>query len=207
MYKIFFGDRFLSIEKKQLGRIIPASVLSDEIDDLPEFITRFETDAKIQNLTILHDKPEKLFSKIKSHLKYIEAAGGLVLDPGGNFLAIHRLGKWDLPKGKTEQGERPDETALREVEEETGLHSLHIMGHLCDTYHTYRLKDKLVLKKTWWFLMAASGNLETKPQQEENINLAKWIGMERLSEIENDTYASIATVFESFRKLPKISLS
>ena len=55
--------------------------------------------------------------------KYLEvnAAGGLVRNGNGEFLMIHRNGKWDLPKGHQEEGERIEDTAVREVMEETGI--------------------------------------------------------------------------------------
>jgi 8-oxo-dGTP pyrophosphatase MutT (NUDIX family) len=57
----------------------------------------------------------------------VRAAGGIVLRraPGDAWqvLLVHRprYDDWSLPKGKADAGERDEETALREVEEETGL--------------------------------------------------------------------------------------
>ena len=57
----------------------------------------------------------------------MRAAGGIVLRrvPEGvwEVLLVHRprYDDWSLPKGKADPGERDEETALREVEEETGL--------------------------------------------------------------------------------------
>jgi len=57
----------------------------------------------------------------------IRAAGGIVLrhtaDGVREVLLVHRpkYNDWSLPKGKADSGERPEQTALREVEEETGL--------------------------------------------------------------------------------------
>jgi len=58
----------------------------------------------------------------------VRAAGGIVLRraPGGDgwqVLLVHRprYDDWSLPKGKADPGERDEDTALREVEEETGL--------------------------------------------------------------------------------------
>jgi 8-oxo-dGTP pyrophosphatase MutT (NUDIX family) len=56
----------------------------------------------------------------------VRAAGGVVtrLGAGGEseVLVVHRprYDDWSLPKGKAEPGERDEDTALREVEEETG---------------------------------------------------------------------------------------
>jgi 8-oxo-dGTP diphosphatase len=57
----------------------------------------------------------------------VRAAGGIVLrrsrEGGWQVLLVHRprYGDWSLPKGKADPGERDEDTALREVEEETGL--------------------------------------------------------------------------------------
>lgn len=60
--------------------------------------------------------------------RVVRAAGGLVLHktPKGNLkiLIVHRpsYDDWSLPKGKADKGETPEETAVREVLEETGYH-------------------------------------------------------------------------------------
>jgi 8-oxo-dGTP diphosphatase len=57
----------------------------------------------------------------------IRAAGGVVVRPGAGgereVLLVHRpkYDDWSLPKGKADAGEEDEDTALREVEEETGL--------------------------------------------------------------------------------------
>lgn len=56
----------------------------------------------------------------------VEAAGGIVWrEKHGEtqVLLVHRprYDDWSFPKGKADPGEAPEETALREVEEETGL--------------------------------------------------------------------------------------
>jgi ADP-ribose pyrophosphatase YjhB (NUDIX family) len=55
----------------------------------------------------------------------IRAAGGLLWDNAATRLRIAvirrlRYDDWTLPKGKLKEGERWEEAALREVEEETG---------------------------------------------------------------------------------------
>ena len=66
------------------------------------------------------------------------------------FLFIYRNQKWDIPKGRIEEGESVQSAAVREVEEETGVTDLTITHTLTTTLHLfhrngkYRLKDLLV---------------------------------------------------------------
>jgi ADP-ribose pyrophosphatase YjhB (NUDIX family) len=79
-------------------------------------------------------KPAK--SAPKSYTKRVDevSAGGLVIDHSGkNGLLIGRIDHkdasgqrilWSLPKGHIEEGETPEQAALREVAEETGIESV-----------------------------------------------------------------------------------
>jgi 8-oxo-dGTP pyrophosphatase MutT (NUDIX family) len=51
------------------------------------------------------------------------SCGVVLLDPDGRVLLAHatETTHWDIPKGQGEDGEAPHVTALREMEEETGL--------------------------------------------------------------------------------------
>jgi predicted NUDIX family NTP pyrophosphohydrolase len=53
----------------------------------------------------------------------------LLVHPGGPFWAKKDLGAWSIPKGEYEEGEDPQATAVRELEEETG-HRLEPRGLL-----------------------------------------------------------------------------
>ena len=62
---------------------------------------------------------------MKPTLNIVRAAGGVVLrEVNGEtqVVVVHRprYDDWSLPKGKSEKGETDEETATREVEEETG---------------------------------------------------------------------------------------
>lgn len=73
------------------------------------------------------------------HSKIIEAAGGLLWRVGYNcreIAVVHRSRHqdWSLPKGKKDRGESWQETALREVLEETGYQAQLEAYAGCTTY-------------------------------------------------------------------------
>ena len=101
--------------------------------------------------------------------------------------------KWDLPKAKLEKGEKIEEAAVREVEEECAVNGLQITKALNDTFHIYHIKENPILKQTYWFEMQTDFEGELIPQTEEGIEEVKWVGKKELeSLVLKNTYASIA---------------
>jgi 8-oxo-dGTP pyrophosphatase MutT (NUDIX family) len=148
-------------------------------------------------MCIWHFDLNELFYYFRRIHTFIHAAGGVVSHPEKGLLSIHRLGKWDLPKGKMEQGENPMITAVREVEEECGVDGLKITGEPYFTYHTYPLRTgKQALKKTWWFPMETGFNGALEAQEEEGITQAVWLQNE--DEIHTNTYRTISEVLDYF---------
>jgi 8-oxo-dGTP pyrophosphatase MutT (NUDIX family) len=132
--------------------------------------------------------------------KFIEAAGGIVKSEN-SFLFIKRNGLWDIPKGKIEKKETPEIAAIREIQEECGITGeLIIRIKIIDTYHTYKFKNKSVLKKTHWYYLDYFGDKSTKPQLEEGITEIQWLPLNRFSIIESTTYPSIRDVLTEFGK-------
>jgi len=130
--------------------------------------------------------------------KTIIAAGGLVKNDEGAYLMIFRRGKWDLPKGKLDEGESIPACAVREVQEETGLNDI-ILGNLISiTHHEYFDKwvDADVLKETHWYNMTATDHQQLVPQTEEDITEIKWVPVAELDAYLQDTYDTIVEVFE-----------
>src|SRR5439155_18933695 len=68
----------------------------------------------------LYKDVEVLLNSFKKELTLIQAAGGFV-HTDEQLLLIFRRGKWDLPKGKLDEGETLEACAVREIQEETGV--------------------------------------------------------------------------------------
>ncbi|MDA3883877.1 MAG: NUDIX hydrolase [Bacteroidales bacterium] len=172
--------------------------------DIPSLLSRIQTE-KSQTYRVCDNNISELLEYIKSFFVYIEAAGGVVQNNNTEILCIERHGLWDLPKGKLEKRESPEEAAVREVMEETGLTTVQRHDYLCSTWHTYEHpKGKgSVLKQTYWYMMSTDEH-ELIPQAEEHITEAIWISCNDLARITEQTYDSIRDVLNAYVK--KISI-
>jgi ADP-ribose pyrophosphatase YjhB (NUDIX family) len=143
----------------------------------------------------LHNNLEELLHAFKTELHPVIAAGGLVFDHN-QVLLIFRRGKWDLPKGKLDEGEHIEACAVREVEEETGLKGVQLIDRLMITYHTYHEKNKHVLKESHWFTMKADSRQPLQPQLEEDIAECKWVETGHLEPYFSRMHGSVQDVLE-----------
>ena len=93
----------------------------------------------------------------------VRAAGGLVCrrreDGTREILLVHRpeYDDWSFPKGKLEPGEREEDAAIREVEEETGLRCRLDAEVATTRYRDARGRDKTV---RYWLMTPIAGTLE-----------------------------------------------
>ncbi|PZF73455.1 NUDIX hydrolase [Taibaiella soli] len=144
---------------------------------------------------IIADNSEQaLLDGIHQLYSPIDAAGGVVFNERNEVLMIYRRGKWDLPKGKRDEGEDMEACALREVEEETGLKKLTLGKKISDTYHVYAQHGQHLLKRTAWYEMHTTSDEKLVPQQEENIEEARWVSADELPPILEKTYEAIIEV-------------
>lgn len=199
MYKVFFNDRtlfltddFSSNFQVRFGLFFKYK----EREELEEIIDIYTKLSKVNSLIVFHYDIEELRADFRACFKNIDAAGGVVKNNNDEYLLIYRRGKWDLPKGKVDKGESYQQAAIREVTEETGLSSITIDKHLMSTYHTYPLKGKLVLKKTYWFSMLFDGSEQPVPEVEEDIEEIRWFKASELDKPFENTYPLVKDVFK-----------
>lgn len=194
MYKVFINNKciFLSDGTENFSDRAGRNLQYSSESALLQKIDEFEKDRTLDNLFVNGDP-----DLIVSLFPMIEAAGGLVRKESDQILFIFRYGKWDLPKGKMEPGEKPNETAIREVMEETGIAGLTITKKLEPTYHTYKLDGKRILKKTHWYEMSFIDDTHITPQTLEDITVVKWLNKKDIPWMMRDSYASIVELLTS----------
>ena len=149
---------------------------------------------KVHAGIFLHSPLEELRKAFWKKFILIKAGGGLVKNEKGEVLFMFRRGKWDLPKGKQDDGETMESCALREVREETGLKDINLEKPLLVTWHTYDDSGKHILKETHWFTMRAGGEQALLPQQEEQITELKWVAKKDFPAMLSNTFPSIVDV-------------
>jgi len=103
-----------------------------------------------------------------------------------------------LPKGKLDEREKPEECALREVCEETGVCNTEIISFVKETFHSYTLKRKNILKKTYWYEMKCNRFDGFRLQEEEDIQKAKWFSKEELKSDFPESYPLIKEMAADF---------
>lgn len=193
MYKVFVNDVPIILSTQEnIGSNYTNIPLKKA--KLKQLIPQLES-GELQYLNLYHKKEHKLLKLLKKKLKVIVAAGGLVYNSNNEILFIYRNKKWDLPKGKAEKGENIEETALREVEEETHVQGLEIVCFLQTTYHIINRNDKYKLKETHWYQMKTDFDGELIPELAEGIKKAKWKDFEKTQKALRKSYANIKLLF------------
>ena len=197
MYKIFQENKALIFPKID-GNALKFDAMfpeSDryEIDILCDFLQEWLAD-KEQTDTFVHEVGENaVVEALKTTFRMAPAAGGIVVKDG-KIVSIVRNGIPDLPKGHIEKGESPENAALREVTEETGIGNLQIVKALPSSWHCYQVGEEWRLKRTYWYLMESGEVIQPKPQTEEGITEIKLIGNEDIEAFLKGTFRSISEI-------------
>ncbi len=192
-YKVFINEIpvILSTEKN----------IGKDYVSIPIELVRFKKlikmiqKGKMPFVNLYHANADKLEKELRKKLPVVEAGGGLVYNSRKEILFIHRNNKWDLPKGKVEKGETPEEAALREVKEETGVKKLEIKQFIRKTYHVFKRNGEYRLKITYWYEMYTEYEGALKPEGKEGIEKAKWRNFAQAQKALRGSYENIKLLF------------
>jgi 8-oxo-dGTP pyrophosphatase MutT (NUDIX family) len=194
MYKVFVNDKPLFLTNEIFRETDFQFFLLDSVDIKQLIVKMFQN--KIFKAYLYHPDEKEIMKKLKTKIPVNKAGGGLVYNKKGEVLFIFRNGKWDLPKGGIEKGEEIDETAIREVEEETGVTGLKISHKLQKTYHIFKRNGVYKLKITHWFEMQTDYEGIPQGQLEEGIEKVEWKNPEQIQEALKNSYENIKLLFE-----------
>jgi 8-oxo-dGTP pyrophosphatase MutT (NUDIX family) len=113
------------------------------------------------------------------------AGGVLVRRLQGRWMlaAIRPAGKppgvWALPKGRIDEGERGEQTALREVAEETGAHG-RSLGKLGDVRYWFNWRGDRIFKVVSFFLVRYEGGRlgDLPAEHRHEVAEVRWLPLE-----------------------------
>jgi 8-oxo-dGTP pyrophosphatase MutT (NUDIX family) len=201
--KIYFNEKPLFLTDTITPEIEPFAhyddaVLIDEFSHggINSLIHEMRQD-KVHAGIYLHNNVEELKKAFWKKFILVKAGGGLVINEAKELLFIFRRGKWDLPKGKLDDGETMEECAVREIKEETGLQQVELKKHLVTTWHTYDESGHHILKETAWYLLSAPKKQALTPQTVEQITQIEWVNAAELQKYVSNTFPAIIDVLQS----------
>ena len=189
MYKVFVQDKPIILTTKVEQETNFKNYLLNTAH-IGKIIKELNT-TSLKEVRLIQKDSDKLLKKFLKKLPNVIAGGGKVYNDEGNISFIYRNDKWDLPKGKAERNETIEETAIREVTEETGVNGLQILKPLETTYHIFKRNGRHKIKITYWFEMKTSFKGTLYAQENEGITKVAWLNKEQTQQALKNSYANI----------------
>lgn len=109
----------------------------------------------------------------------IWSAGGVVVRKKNNQTEVLICERFSenliaLPKGKPNEGEYEEATAIREVREETGINAI-IKNKIKDIFYTFESPNGIINKKVSFFLMEKiDGEISNHDDEFDKVYWEKW---------------------------------
>jgi 8-oxo-dGTP pyrophosphatase MutT (NUDIX family) len=199
MQKIFYNSKILLLCSAAEANDVSARYAEFEVvsvsnaESFNNSVMPFLAD-ETKGLILTNNEETMLTTWLHAQFTPIEAGGGIVFNEQHDVLMIFRKGRWDLPKGKLDDGEQIEACALREVHEETGIQQLTLGTKVCDSYHIYSQKKVWMLKCSRWYSMYSTIDEVLLPQLEEEITETRWVSKAHLQALLPQTFPAIVEV-------------
>jgi len=105
-------------------------------------------------------------------------------DDGWQVCLVSVKGRWEIPKGHPEEGESAQETALREISEETGIPAtnLHVVRALTPSNYAFQSNGSLIFKRVDTFLVTCDDDPPLRPQESE-VDDVRWFPASNAKEV------------------------
>ncbi len=150
---------------------------------------------------------------------YRPNVGIVVFNDRGQVWLGHRFGmtgdhSWQFPQGGVDEGEDLEPAALRELHEETGIHSVKIIGRTADwIYYDFppevlaqkKIGRNFIGQKQIWFAMRFTGadaEIDLNAHHEQEFSRWEWCDLDhvidRVVSFKRDSYRK---VIDEFRRL------
>lgn len=199
-YKLYFAGRHVEFipEDRECHAADAMHVVLHSSGKLDTMVLESAVNSGARRISFRCTDVEASWNQFVEQFQFVPAAGGCVVHSSGDILFIHRLERWDLPKGKVEPGEDIVVAAVREVEEECSIHGLDVRGHLLDTWHTYVQDGVQMIKRTSWFEMHYGGNETPIPQRTEGITAVRWASRQEWPDLIRNSFPSVGDVVHVF---------
>jgi len=136
-------------------------------------------------------------------IQYLKSSGGVIFRRENNkleiaLIALRDRNIWTLPKGLIGKGENPEEAAVREVEEETGLNG-EIIDLIGEKSYWFYIKDENIkCKKTvvYYLLKYIGGDVENHSWE---VDEAQWLPID--DAIERVSYKGDREIIQKAKNL------
>lgn len=128
-------------------------------------------------------------------MKYLELAGAVILDENKQILLMHRnttnLIQWELPGGKIELNETPEQTVQRELKEELNI-DIEIKRYL--GFKEFNDSDECILKYHWFLCEIRTGELKL---MEEKFDKLQYFNEEKLNKSQSMLSSNMKTFIQT----------
>lgn len=133
----------------------------------------------------------------------VEACAGAVVwrkEKNDYYIAlVHDVfGRWTLPKGHLEEGETAKEGAVREVEEEIGVHHLNIEGKVGEIEYVAHDPETGPVRRAVVYFLARTDEKELKLKITGGLDDVQWFSLDELERI--TTYDDIKEILQHAKK-------